>query len=235
LTATVNAISAYSNTAAAIYGQSNSGYGIQGYSNSVAGVYGTSNTNAGTYGISTSGTGAAGISNSGNGIAAYSNTSLGLYVQSNTGTVAQFANATTTFATLVANGNLGIGTTTPGYKLDVAGIINSSTGGFRFPDGTTQISAGSPAAGTTFGIPGTVTLPNGLIMKWGYGDLVGGTLAVSFSTAFPHNCLVVFTTPLGSTASSTYSAVAYSSQSATGVTFSGPGTAYGFFWLAIGY
>jgi hypothetical protein len=221
LTAGANAISAYSNTTAAIYGQSNSSYGVHGQSNSLPGVYGISNTNAGIQGVS----------NTGYGIYAVSNTGVGAYIQSNTGTIAQFANATAVFATLVANGNLGVGTATPGYKLDVAGVINSSTGGFRFPDGTTQISAGS----TTFAVPGTVTFPNGLIMKWGYGDLVGGTLAVSFSTAFPHNCLVVFTTPLGSTTSVTYSAVAYSALTASGVTFSGPGTSYGFYWQAIGY
>lgn len=38
-------------------------------------------------------------------------------------------------------GNVGIGTTTPGYKLDVAGQIHSSSGGIVFPDGTTQTTA----------------------------------------------------------------------------------------------
>ena len=41
-------------------------------------------------------------------------------------------------------GNVGIGTTTPGERLTVAGIIHSTTGGFRFPDGTIQTTATAP-------------------------------------------------------------------------------------------
>ena len=39
-------------------------------------------------------------------------------------------------------GNVGIGTTSPAYKLDVAGPIRSSSGGIVFPDGTVQTTAG---------------------------------------------------------------------------------------------
>lgn len=46
--------------------------------------------------------------------------------------------------------NVGIGSLLPGTALDVAGNIRSTTGGYIFPDGTTQVSAASstPPAGS---------------------------------------------------------------------------------------
>jgi hypothetical protein len=60
-------------------------------------------------------------------------------------------------------GNVGIGTTTPGYPLSVNGVVQSLTGGFLFPDGTTQATA---AAGGGAGV--TLTSPDTSIT-------VGGT------------------------------------------------------------
>jgi hypothetical protein len=45
---------------------------------------------------------------------------------------------------MVTSGSVGIGTTAPAYKLDVAGIIRTSSGGIVFPDGSTQTTAFNP-------------------------------------------------------------------------------------------
>jgi len=50
--------------------------------------------------------------------------------------------------TIKANsGNVGIGTDNPTSKLTVNGVIESTNGGFKFPDGTVQVTAAAPGGG----------------------------------------------------------------------------------------
>lgn len=50
---------------------------------------------------------------------------------------------------IVQNGNVGIGTVSPSQKLTVNGIIQSMSGGIKFPDGTVQATASRGAGAET--------------------------------------------------------------------------------------
>ncbi|HUO29818.1 MAG TPA: hypothetical protein VMU80_11420 [Bryobacteraceae bacterium] len=77
--------------------------------------------------------------------------------------------------------NVGIGTTTPTYPLDVAGIIRSSIGGFMFPDGTTQTTAYTGGGG---GGINSVTGTNGVnaVTNNGTVTLSANEAVVAFQT-----------------------------------------------------
>lgn len=81
-----------------------------------------------------------------------------------------------------SGGNLGIGTTTPAEKLSVDGIVESETGGFKFPDGTVQTTAAIPEESRiwqTFTSSGTYTVPAGVSSIRAYAFGGGGNGFVS--------------------------------------------------------
>ncbi|MEQ9364793.1 MAG: DUF2341 domain-containing protein, partial [Leptospirales bacterium] len=71
------------------------------------------------------------------------------------------------------SGNVGVGTANPTEKLSVAGIIETTSGGIKFPDGTIQTTAG----GGSSLIGGGANLPMGTIIAW-HRDLDGSIPAL---------------------------------------------------------
>jgi hypothetical protein len=86
-------------------------------------------------------------------------------------------------------GNVGIGTSNPGQKLEVAGQVYSSTGGFRFPDGSVQTTAATTSTNAvlnqtsqqtaSFNVSGTGTV-GGLLTAG--SATVGGNVGIGTST-----------------------------------------------------
>ena len=85
-------------------------------------------------------------------------------------------------ATSTFSGNVGIGTDSPSSSLTVAGVIRSTSGGFAFPDNTTQTTAAASSTSAPFNnvqvftTSSTFTVPSGITKLWAevYGGGGGG-------------------------------------------------------------
>ena len=86
---------------------------------------------------------------------------------------------------LGSNANVGIGTSTPNSKLTVVGLIETTTGGVQFPDGTIQTTAATSAnailnqtttqAGANFNIAGSGIIGGSLTANSLFGNGAGLT------------------------------------------------------------
>ena len=102
---------------------------------------------------------------------------------------------------ITPDGKVGIGTSTPAYALSVAGTIESTSGGFRFPDGTTQTTAvgvgGNIVSTGTIAMPDTTSSSVGVLTAGANSFLhefgsstnafVGGRAGGAFAATGGHN------------------------------------------------
>ena len=164
-----NGLAGFSNTADGTSGQTNGANhsGVLGVNTNGAGWgvkgFNASNSNYGFLGGPSSGV--YGFSSSGNGVTG----------ESSTGLAGNF------IGNVLINGTLGIGTTPSSSKLAVSGLIQSTTAGFQFPDGTIQTTAATNASGNF--IQNTTTQqPNSNFNISGNGT-AGGELHATAVTA----------------------------------------------------
>lgn len=101
-----------------------------------------------------------------------------------------------------STGNVGIGTAAPSSKLTVAGTIESTSGGIKFPDGTTQTTAttggSSPLPGTLCGLAtGTDTANSncsGTFVYTNYVTCNGVNVTTACPTGYTKKTVVLFYT-----------------------------------------
>jgi endosialidase-like protein len=161
-----------------VFGVSNTSDGTTGQSggSGKSGVYGV-NSNAagfGVFGRNTSTTDLGYLGGNGNGVYGFSPGGNGVFGQSTTGLAGNF------LGNVSITGNLGLGVTPSGSKLAVAGLIQSTTGGFQFPDGTIQTTAANTSG--NFIQNTTTQQPNSNFNISGNGT-AGGTLEGGVVTA----------------------------------------------------
>lgn len=99
------------------------------------------------------------------------------------------------------------------------------------------VDGGGGFSPSTYAGEESVTLPNGLIMKWGTMAPVTGTNTITFSTAFPTSCLNIQYSRLDPDDSTYDNNESITSKSAANFTINfNNGPAYGdMMWQAIGY
>jgi hypothetical protein len=156
------------------------------------------------------------------------------------------ANSINSTGAVTAGGNLtvtGTSTLTGGIagNLTVGGLVTGSgapTTGEHLANKTYVDGTVSKATN------GSVTLPNGLIIKWGFfsGNPVSSNITTSFSTAFPNSCVnVSVTLSTGYAAIQEGKALSLCVTSKTTSQFVvnaigwNSASADGFYWMAIGY
>jgi len=132
-----------------------------------------------------------------------------------------------------SSGNVGIGTTSPNSKLSVTGIIESTSGGFKFPDGTTQTTA---STGVSSGV-----ITSGKVTMVG-NDATILTFTISFGQTYSSPPIVVATMVDYGQTPTELAAIAVLSTTTTETTVRasrmngnfGSGGNYYIHWIAIG-
>jgi hypothetical protein len=148
----------------------------------------------------------------------------------NSNSISGVTTLSTAALTVTTSGATITGNSTVTGTLAISGVTTAANG----TTGTQVVNYSQFPA--TLASPGTITLPTGLIIKWGTGTTTLGFGSVGFATSFPTNVLNIQITPSGATGVLTIRPLALGA--ATGAGFQVWGDAaesFGFNWVALGY